>query len=162
LSVSGGVGGPPARSWQVYLGGEIHSDWRERIEAGVGEAGLPVSFSAPVTDHAASDDAGVGTLGEEGEGFWRDHMGAGVNAIRTQTLIRAADVVVVRFGDKYRQWNAAFDAGWAAALGKPYVTLHDPEFDHALKEVDRAAQAVARTPEQVVAVLRYVITGELP
>ena len=111
--------GPPTRTWQVYLSGEIHSDWRERIEAGVSEAGLPVELSAPVTDHAASDDAGVGTLGDEGEPFWRDHMGAGVNSIRTQTLIRAADVVVVRFGDKYRQWNAAFDAGFAAALGKP-------------------------------------------
>jgi YtoQ family protein len=150
------------RVWHVYLAGEIHSDWRERIEAGVGEAGLPVSFTAPVTDHAASDDAGVGTLGEESEPFWRDHMGAGVNAIRTQTLIRDADVVIVRFGDKYRQWNAAFDAGYAAALGKPYITLHDPEFDHALKEVDRAAQATARTPDQVVAVLRYAIEGKLP
>ena len=125
-----------ARSWKVYLSGEIHSDWRERIESGIEEAGLPVSFSAPVTDHGASDDAGVGTLGEEGEPFWRDHMGAGVNAIRTQTLIREADVVVVRFGDKYRQWNAAFDAGYAAALAKPIVTLHDSELDHALKEVE--------------------------
>jgi YtoQ family protein len=150
------------RIWSVYLAGEIHSDWRERIEAGVSAAGLPVSFSAPVTDHAASDDAGVGTLGEESEPFWRDHMGAGVNGIRTQTLIRAADVVVVRFGDKYRQWNAAFDAGYAAALGKPYITLHEAEFDHALKEVDRAAQGTARTPEQVVDVLRYAITGKLP
>jgi YtoQ family protein len=149
------------RTWNVYLAGEIHSDWRERIESGVREAGLPVSFSAPVTDHAASDDAGVGTLGEESEPFWRDHMGAGVNAIRTQTLIRAADVVVVRFGEKYRQWNAAFDAGYAAALGKPYVTLHDADFDHALKEVDRAAQGTARTPEQVVAVLCYVVEGRL-
>jgi YtoQ family protein len=149
------------RRWRIYLAGEIHSDWRDRIEAGVRDAGLPIDFFAPVTDHAASDDAGVGTLGEESEPFWRDHMGAGVNAIRTQTLIRDADAVVVRFGDKYRQWNAAFDAGWAAALGKPYITLHDPEFDHALKEVDRAAQAVARTPEQVVAVLRYVIEGRL-
>lgn len=150
------------RAWEVYLAGEIHSDWRERIEAGASEAGLPVSFTAPVTDHAASDDAGVGTLGEESEKFWADHMGAGVNAIRTQTLIREADLLVVRFGDKYRQWNAAFDAGCAAALGKPYVTLHDPELDHALKEVDRAAQGTARTPEQVVAVLRYAIRGELP
>jgi len=150
------------RSWNVYLAGEIHSDWRERIEAGAREAGLPVSFSAPVTDHAASDDAGVGTLGDEGEPFWRDHMGAGVNAIRTQTLVRAADVVVVRFGDRYRQWNAAFDAGYAAALGTPYVTLHEAELDHALKEVDRAAQGTARSPEQVVDVLRYVITGKLP
>ena len=123
------------------------------------EAGLLVELSAPVTDHAASDDAGVGTLGEEDTPFWRDHMGAGVNAIRTQTLIRAADVVVVRFGDKYRQWNAAFDAGYAAALGKPLVTLHDPELTHALKEVDRAAMAVAETPEQVVEILSYAVTG---
>jgi YtoQ family protein len=156
------VTAPPARSWRVYLSGEIHSDWRERIESGVHEAGLPVELSAPVTDHAASDDAGVGTLGEENAPFWRDHMGAGVNAIRTQTLIRAVDVVVVRFGDKYRQWNAAFDAGYAAALGKPIVTLHDTDLDHALKEVDRAALATARTAEQVVDVLRYVIEGKLP
>ena len=150
------------RTWNVYLSGEIHSDWRERIEAGAREAGLPVSFSAPVTDHAASDDAGTGTLGEERDSFWRDHKGAGVNAIRTQTLIRAADLVVVRFGDRYRQWNAAFDAGFAAALGKPIVTVHDPELDHALKEVDRAAQATARESEQVVDVLRYLVKGELP
>jgi YtoQ family protein len=151
-----------ARTWDVYLSGEIHSDWRERIERGITDAGLPVSFSAPVTDHSASDDAGAGTLGEESEPFWRDHKGAGVNAIRTQTLIRNADVVVVRFGDKYRQWNAAFDAGYAAALGKPFITLHDEELDHALKEVDRAALATARSAEQVVDVLRYVIEGKLP
>jgi YtoQ family protein len=150
------------RTWNVYLSGEIHSDWRERIEAGTRAADLPVFFSAPVIDHPASDAAGTGTLGDEGDSFWRDHKGAGVNAIRTQTLIRAADLVVVRFGDKYRQWNAAFDAGFAAALGKPIVTVHDPELDHALKEVDRAAQATAREAEQVVDVLRYVIRGDLP
>jgi len=150
------------RTWRVYLSGEIHSDWREQIAAGIEQAGLPVTLGAPVTDHAASDDAGTGTLGEEQEAFWRDHKGAGVNAIRTQTLIREADVVVVRFGDKYRQWNAAFDAGYAAALGKPVVTLHDAELDHALKEVDRAALATARSSEQVVDVLRYVIEGVLP
>lgn len=149
-------------TWNVYLAGEIHSDWRERIESGARKAELPVAFSAPVTDHAASDDAGTGTLGEEADSFWRDHKGAGVNALRTQTLIRAADLVVVRFGDRYRQWNAAFDAGFAAALGKPIVTIHDPDLDHALKEVDRAAQATAREAEQVVDVLRYVIRGELP
>jgi YtoQ family protein len=150
------------RSWTVYLSGEIHSDWREKIAEGIREAGLPVAITAPVTDHATSDDAGTGTLGDEPEAFWRDHKGAGVNAIRTQTLIRSTDVVVVRFGDKYRQWNAAFDAGYAAALGKPIVTLHDEELDHPLKEIDRAAQATARDPEQVVDVLRYVISGELP
>ncbi len=151
-----------ARTWSVYLAGEIHSDWRGQIESGAAEAGLPVSFSAPVTDHAASDGAGTETLGEEAEPFWRDHTGAGVNAIRTQTLIREADVIVVRFADKFRQWNAAFDAGYAAALGKPIITLHAAELDHALKEVDRAAQATARSAEQVLDVLRYVICGQLP
>jgi len=146
-------------TWNVYLSGEIHSDWRQRIADGVRDAGLPVELLAPVTDHAASDDVGADILGEEDKPFWRDHKGAGVNAVRTQTLLRRADLVVVRFGDKYRQWNAAFEAGYAAALGKPLVTLHDPELTHALKEVDRAATAVAETPEQVVEVLRYAISG---
>jgi YtoQ family protein len=151
-----------SNGWNVYLSGEIHSDWRERIAEGVREAGLPVTLLAPVTDHAASDDVGVDILGPEEEGFWKDHKGAGVNAVRTQTLLRRADVVVVRFGDKYRQWNAAFEAGYAAALGKPIVTLHDPDTTHALKEIDRAAMATAETPEQVVDVLRYVLEGKLP
>lgn len=146
-------------TWRVYLSGEIHSDWRQRIADGIRDAELPVELLAPVTDHAASDDVGASILGEEDDKFWRDHKGAGVNAVRTQTLLRKADVVVVRFGDKYRQWNAAFDAGFAAALGKPVVTLHDPELEHALKEVDRAAMAVAETPEQVVEILRYAITA---
>jgi len=151
----------PQRTWVVYLAGEIHSDWRERIAAGVADAGLPVVLTHPVTDHAASDDCGVAILGAEDDKFWHDHKGAGVNAIRTGTLIREADVVVVRFGDKYKQWNAAFDAGQAAALGTPLITLHPPEHDHALKEVDRAALAVAREPEQIVAILRYAIEGRL-
>ena len=148
-----------AGTWKVYLSGEIHSDWRQRIAEGAREAGLPVELLAPVTDHEASDDVGASILGEEQDQFWRDHKGAGVNAVRTQTLLRGADVVVVRFGDKYRQWNAAFEAGYAAALGKAIVTLHDSELTHALKEVDRAAMAVAETPEQVVEILRYAIRG---
>ena len=147
-------------TWNVYLAGEIHSDWRERIAAGVAEAGLPVALLAPVTDHCASDDVGVDIMGGEGEKFWHDHKGAGVNAIRTQTLIREADVVVVRFGEQYKQWNAAFDAGYAAALGKPLISLHPEEHDHALKELDRAAMATAREPEQVVEILRYAIAKE--
>jgi YtoQ family protein len=146
-----------AGTWKVYLSGEVHSDWRQRIAEGAREAGLPVELLAPVTDHEASDDVGASILGEEQDQFWRDHKGAGVNAVRTQTLLRSADVVVVRFGDRYRQWNAAFEAGYAAALGKPIVTLHDTELTHALKEVDRAAMAVAETPEQVVEILRYAI-----
>jgi YtoQ family protein len=146
-------------SWQVYLSGEVHTDWRERIKQGATAAGLDVQFSSPVTDHAASDAAGTAILGEQEGPFWNDHIGAGVNAIRTRTLIEKADVVVVRFGEQYRQWNAAFDAGYAAALGKPLITLHPTEHDHALKEVDRAALAVAREPEQVVEILRYALAG---
>ena len=146
--------------WRVYLSGEIHTDWRERIERGTAAAGLDVEFTAPVTDHAASDAAGTAILGEQESPFWNDHLVAGVNAIRTRTLIEKADVVVVRFGEQYRQWNAAFDAGYAAALGKPLITLHPPEHDHALKEVDRAALAVARDAEQVVDILRYTLAGE--
>jgi YtoQ family protein len=149
------------QNWTVYLSGEIHTDWREQIQAGVDRGGLPVTLVAPVTDHGASDDCGVNILGREDNPFWHDHKGAKVNAIRTRTLMEKADVVVVRFGDKYKQWNAAFDAGYAAALGKPMIVLHDPALTHALKEVDAAAMAVAESPAQVVQLLNYAINGSL-
>ena len=149
------------KTWTVYLSGEIHSDWREQIVAGARGASLPVQFTSPVTQHESSDDCGVAILGPEDVPFWKDHKGAMVNAIRTRTLIGAADIVVVRFGENYRQWNAAFDAGFAAALGKPLVVLHPDEFTHALKEVDAAALAVARDPAQVVKLLTYVVDGRL-
>ncbi|MBQ4826201.1 YtoQ family protein [Leisingera sp. HS039] len=145
---------------KVYLSGEIHTDWREQIIEG--SKGLEVSFSAPVTDHGASDDCGVTVLGAEDNKYWHDHKGAMVNAIRTRKGIADADVVVVRFGDKYKQWNAAFDAGYAAALGKSIIVLSPPEHQHALKEVHAAALAVAQEPRQVVEILAYVLTGKLP
>lgn len=145
--------------WTIYLSGEIHSDWREQIKAGLEQYDLPVLFTAPVTDHAASDNAGD-VLGQENEPFWKDHKSSKVNAIRTKTLIQQADLVVVRFGDKYKQWNAAFDAGYAAAIGIPYITLHDESLIHPLKEVDAAALAWAQTPDQVVDILRYVVAQQ--
>ncbi len=148
-------------SWTVYLSGEIHSDWRERIHAGVEAAGLAVDLVSPVTDHDTSDNAGVEILGAEDNSVWHDSKGAKLNAIRTRTLIEQADVVVVSFGEKYRQWNAAFDAGYAAAIGTPILTMHGPDTAHALKEVDAAALAVTETPEQVVKILAYVIEGKL-
>ena len=147
---------------KVYLSGEIHTDWRQEIMDGVAAAGLSVEFSAPVTDHAASDDCGVAIMGAESNKFWHDNKGARLNAIRTRKGIEDADVVVVRFGDKYKQWNAAFDAGYAAALGKSLIVLHGPDHQHALKEVDAAALAVAEQPSQVVEILTYVLTGKLP
>ncbi|HKJ50772.1 MAG TPA: YtoQ family protein [Gammaproteobacteria bacterium] len=145
-------------SWNVYLSGEIHSDWREQIIAGAESLGLPINFTSPVTDHEASDAAGD-MLGPESAGYWRDHKSSKVNAIRTKTLLENCDLAIVRFGDRYKQWNAAFDAGYCAAIGKPYVTLHAADIVHPLKEVDAAAMAWAETPAQVVEILNYVINA---
>lgn len=145
---------------KIYLSGEIHTDWRDEIVAGA--MGMAVSFSGPVTDHAASDDCGVAIMGTEPDKFWHDHKGAKLNAIRTRHAIEAADIVVVRFGEKYKQWNAAFDAGYAAALGKSLIVMHGADHQHALKEVDAAALAVVQTPQQVVEILTYVLDGTLP
>ena len=145
--------------WTVYLSGEIHTDWRDIIESQAAAAELSVSFTSPVTDHGASDDCGVKIMGSEDSKFWHDHKGAKLNAIRTRTHLEQADIVVVRFGDKYKQWNAAFDAGYAAALGKPLIVMHGPEHQHALKEIDGAALAVVDTPEQITKILNYVING---
>ena len=145
---------------RVYLSGEIHTNWRDQIITAC--ADLNVTFDGPVTDHGASDDCGVLILGTEADKIWHDHKGAQLNAIRTRNGIEQADIIVVRFGDKYKQWNAAFDAGYATALGKSLIVMHGPDNQHALKEVDAAALVVAETPQQVAAALRYVLTSVVP
>jgi YtoQ family protein len=149
------------KSMNVYLSGEIHTDWREQIIALTKDKGLNVEFTSPVTIHENSDDCGVNILGPESDSFWHDHKGAKINAIRTRNLIQKADLVVVRFGEKYKQWNAAFDAGYASGLNKAIVVMHDEQHAHALKEVDAASLAVTSTPEQVVKIIGYVMNGLL-
>ena len=146
-------------NWIIYLSGEIHTDWREQIMTGAKTNNLPVIFTSAVTDHEASDSAGD-ILGAESEPFWRDHKSSKVNAIRTKTLIENCDLAIVRFGDKYKQWNAAFEAGICAALDKPYITLHDESIIHPLKEVDAAAMAWAKSPDEIVEILKYVTTAK--
>lgn len=141
--------------FKVYLSGEIHTDWREQIIEGCEQRGLDIKFSSAVANHEASDAAGD-CLGQEDSSFWRDHKSAKVNAIRIKNAIKNCDIAIIRFGDKYKQWNAAFDAGFCAALDKPYITLHDETLVHALKEVDGAAQAWATSPVQVVEILSYL------
>ncbi len=148
-------------NWNIYLSGEIHTDWRNEIATGCEAAGLPVQFFSANTNHADSDDCASVILGEEENAFWRDHKAAKMNAVRTRTLMDKSDVVIVRFGDKYKQWNAAFDAGYAAASGKPLIVIHDPALTHALKEVDAAALVVTEKSGQVVEALRYIIQSEL-
>ena len=142
-------------TWKVYLSGEIHSDWRQQLVDGASANNLPIAFTSAVTNHEASDAAGD-LLGAEQDEFWRDHKSSNVNAIRTKTHLQDCDIAIIRFGDKFKQWNAAFDAGFCAAKGKPYITLHDEDIIHALKEVDAAAMAWAKTPGQVVEILKYV------
>ena len=146
-------------NWNIYLSGEIHTDWRDQLKKGAQDNHLPVTFSSAVTNHEASDAAGD-MLGPQSEGFWRDHKSSKVNSIRTKTMIEMCDIAVVRFGDKYKQWNAAFDAGCCAAMGKPYITLHDESIIHPLKEVDAAAMAWAQTPAEVIEILKYVTSAE--
>ena len=144
-------------SFTVYLSGEIHTDWREKIIDGAKQHNLSITFTSAVTHHESSDGAGD-VLGKESDPFWRDHKSSKINAIRTQTMIKKCDLAIIRFGDKYKQWNAAFDAGYCAALGKPYITVHNDDIIHPLKEVDGSAMAWAQTPEQVIDILNYVLT----
>lgn len=143
------------RLWNVYLSGEIHTDWRSEIESKCEAKGIPVRLMGPELDHASSDDCGE-ILGPEDSSFWKDHKAAKINTIRNRGVMKNCDIAVVRFGDKYKQWNAAFDAGQASAWGLSVITLHDESIDHALKEVDAAAMATARSVDQVVGILEYI------
>ena len=145
----------------VYLSGEIHTDWREEILKKCDNLKLPIEFLSPITNHEISDDIGIQILGKEDKKFWHDHKSAKINSIRTKNAIEQADVVVVRFGDKYKQWNAAFDAGFAIGLSKSLIVLHNDDNQHALKEIDSSASAVASTIEEVVKILQYTCTNKI-
>lgn len=146
-----------ANQFNVYLSGEIHSNWRARIINAIRGKGLAINCLVPELDHDASDNCGVAILGEESSSFWKDQKGAKINSIRIRTGIQQADVVIVKFGEKYKQWNAAFDAGYATALGKPLIVIHPEELTHALKEVDAASAAVASSEDQAVEILEYIL-----
>ncbi len=145
----------------VYLSGEIHTNWRTEIIDLCKQENLNINFTSPVTDHEASDNCGVDILGTEEKRFWKDNKGAKINSIKTKKSIKDCDLVIVKFGDKYKQWNAAFDAGFASALNKSIIVVHDDENQHALKEVDASASAVAKDQKQVVRILKYILNGSL-
>ena len=146
---------------KVYLSGEIHTNWRDEIIKKCKDLNLPIEFTGPVDNHELSDDCGIAILGKENNKFWHDHKGAKINAIRTRTAIERSDLIVVRFGEKYKQWNAAFDAGFAAALSKPLIIMHNDEHQHALKEVDAVALAVTKNVDEVVKILKYTTEGKI-
>ena len=146
---------------KVYLAGEIHTNWREEIIENCKKKNLDIQFSSPVTDHPSSDDCGVEILGPEEKNIWKDRKGANINSIRTKKSIQDSEVVIVKFGEKYKQWNAAFDAGYASALSKSIIIIHNENHLHALKEVNAAAAAVASDQKQAVRILKYVLEGSL-
>ena len=119
----------------VYLSGEIHTEWRNEIINKSNELNLPIEFLSPNTNHELSDDVGVEILGKEDKKFWHDHKSAKINSIRTKNAIDRSDIVIVRFGEKYKQWNAAFDAGYASAMSKSLIIIHSDENQHALKDL---------------------------
>jgi YtoQ family protein len=145
----------------VYLSGEIHTDWRDEIIGQCKQEGLDVNFTSPVTNHELSDNCGVEILGAEENNFWKDNKGANINSIRTKKSIEGSDVVIVKFGEKYKQWNAAFDAGYASALNKSIIVIHSDDHQHPLKEVDAAACAVTKDQNQAVKILKYILEGTL-
>ncbi len=146
---------------KVYLSGEIHTDWRDQIKQTVKLLDLPIEFTEPVTDHQISDDCGAMIMGTEEKKFWHDHKGAKLNSIRTLKCIQDSDVVIVRFGEKYKQWNAAFDAGYAIAKNKPIIVIHGSDNQHALKEIDAAASAVIDNPKKAAEILKYITSGSV-
>ena len=146
---------------KVYLSGEIHTNWRDEIINKCKDLNLNITFYSPVTDHGLSDDVGIKILGNEEKKFWHDNKSAKINAIKTRSSIKKSDIVIVRFGEKYKQWNAAFDAGYASALSKSLIIIQNDEHQHALKEVDAAALAVTKNTDEVVQILKYTLNGNI-
>jgi len=145
----------------VYLSGEIHTEWRNEIINKSNELNLPIEFLSPNTNHELSDDVGVEILGKEDKKFWHDHKSAKINSIRTKNAIDRSDIVIVRFGEKYKQWNAAFDAGYASAMSKSLIIIHSDEDQHALKEIDSVAQAVVKNVDEVIKILKYTCSSKI-
>ena len=141
--------------YTIYLAGEIHSNWREEIINGCKD--LNITFLTPENDHSSSDDIGKNVIGDQGSDFYNDHVSAKINSMRNLTYLKRADIVVVKFGEKYKQWNAAYYAGYADALNKDLIVIHPQEFIHALKEIDASASVVVENESQVVDILKHLV-----
>jgi YtoQ family protein len=140
----------------IYSAGEIHSDWREQLRGHLRARQIQATVIGPQEVHDRSDSVGEDILGEQPGPRYRDLMGARVNTLRTRVLMRRADLVVAYFGQKYRQWNTATDAGAAVAVGLPLVLVREPELLHALKELDALATVTVETLEQAAEAIAYI------
>ncbi len=116
------------------------------------------SLSVYPTDHEASGDCGVTLLGPDTSKFWYNQKCAKPSANRTRHAIGAADIVVLRFSENSKQYNAALDAGPATTLGKSLIGMRRARHEHALKEINTAAAAMVTNAEKVTQTLRYTLT----
>ncbi|WP_026676268.1 YtoQ family protein [Fictibacillus gelatini] len=140
----------------VYLAGQIHDDWREKIKLKAEEMKLPLTFVGPMEDHDRSDNVGEEIIGKQPNPVLKDEAASSINNLRTEILLRKADVVIALFGEKYKQWNTAMDAATAIAMQKPLILIRPESLHHPLKELSNKAQVVVETPEQALKVLSYI------
>ncbi|MET3697235.1 YtoQ family protein [Bacillus oleivorans] len=144
----------------VYLAGEIHSPWREEVKDKAKALKLPLTFVGPMENHSRSDKIGVEILGEQPTPILMDEAASKINNLRTQILMKKADLVIAFFGEKYKQWNTAMDASAAITLGKPLILIRLEEYHHALKELSQKANVTVETINQAIKVLSYVFETE--
>jgi YtoQ family protein len=142
----------------LYLAGEIHSDWRDRLRSHLDDLELyaEIDFVGPQEDHSRSDDVGEDILGPQPDAHYRDLMGGKINNLRRRMQMSRADLVVAYFGPQYKQWNTAADAGAAVAMDLPLVLVRDPEHTHALKDLEAFASVTVETLEQAAHVIAYI------
>jgi YtoQ family protein len=140
----------------VYLAGEIHSPWRDKIIKLTEEKGLKIKFLFPELSHDKSDNIAIKILNDQGSQFYNDNASAKINSIKIHNNILKSDLVIIKFGENYKQWNSAFDAGFAYANNKKIITIYPMQFSHALKEINSISSACVQNEEQVVQILEYL------
>ncbi|GAA0332781.1 YtoQ family protein [Bacillus carboniphilus] len=144
----------------VYLAGEIHSPWRNEVKEKAKALKLPLTFVGPMENHDRSDHIGEEILGEQPNAILKDEAASKINNLRTQVLMKKADLVIALFGEKYKQWNTAMDASAAITLGKPLVLVRPAQHHHALKELSEKANVTVETINQALKVLSYIFETE--
>ncbi len=140
----------------VYLAGEIHSSWRTEVKLKVAALNLPIDFVGPMEDHDRSDNIGEDILGKQPSAIFKDAAASNFNNLRTELLMKKADLVIALFGEQYKQWNTAMDASAAVAFDKPLIIIRSEAHHHALKELSRKAHATVETVDQAVKALHYI------
>ncbi|AQY51361.1 YtoQ family protein [Listeria weihenstephanensis FSL R9-0317] len=143
--------------YHIYLAGEIHSDWRDKLRASIqAKPGITFHFWGPQEDHDTSDAIGESILGTQPNALYKDLQASKINNLRTELHLKKADLVIALFGDKFKQWNTATDAATAISLGKPTIIIRPTDLHHPLKELSEKANVTVDTIEQAAKVIDYL------